>query len=156
MIEDSDSNNKEESIVYAKNNSDNIIEHSEIAEISDELNDSNEQNTKDDFGENPESDPDSSDDEMDSKEENQYKINTNTVNQPTNHLANNAQNDVNCIHPFMLEGVQEEKRRKSWAVFDLGMIVNYQAKKEEEVASIHEFDENYLMFGGDKYLKVSK
>jgi hypothetical protein len=61
------------------------------------------------------------------------------------------------MHPFMLEGVLEEKRRKSSVMPSRDMILNYVAKLDrDEVDKVdtHNFDENYMMFGGDKYLKV--
>ena len=51
----------------------------------------------------------------------------------------------------------EEKRRKSSCMPNRDMILNYAAKivkEEADKVSSREFDENYMMFGGDKYLKV--
>jgi hypothetical protein len=54
--------------------------------------------------------------------------------------------------------VIEEKRRKSFAVVDREMILNYAATAaaHDSVAKSHmDLDETYMMFGGQQYIKVS-
>ena len=60
------------------------------------------------------------------------------------------------VHPFLLEWVVEEKRRKSYAVADREMILSYAATVavQEEAKSTFDIDETYMMFGGKDYIKV--
>jgi hypothetical protein len=63
------------------------------------------------------------------------------------------------MHPYMLEGMIEDKRRKSSCMPNRDMILSYVAKLEnknddDDNVSIGNFDENYMMYGGDKYLAV--
>lgn len=62
----------------------------------------------------------------------------------------------NKIHPFMLEGVVEERRRMSSVMPSREMILNIvsAASREDDKVSSANFDENYMMFGGEHYNKV--
>jgi len=98
--------------------------------------------------------------ESDYIEENtaRYKINmvqTPVVNQLDSPKIANVNIENNQVHPFMLEGMVEEKKRRASAIPNREMILEYAlvAEKEEEV-SAGNFDENYMMFGGDHYMKV--
>ena len=57
----------------------------------------------------------------------------------------------------MAEGLQEMRRNSSGAFSQnkesLAKSVNIQKDKSDGVSPL-DFDENYLMFGGDKYIKV--
>lgn len=60
------------------------------------------------------------------------------------------------VHPFMLEGMVEEKRRRASAVANRDMIldfVNSSQQKDDDVRA-SDFDENLMMFGGSKYWQV--
>lgn len=61
------------------------------------------------------------------------------------------------VHPFLLEWVVEEKRRKSAAIVDREMIMNYVSNlndKEIDKSSNFDLNETYMMFGGKEYIKV--
>lgn len=69
-----------------------------------------------------------------------------------------ALNDTpKMMHPFMVEGMQEMKRKSSSVQTHRNIMLftsmNHQNEKENEVSPMN-FDENYLMFGGEKYTKV--
>ena len=63
------------------------------------------------------------------------------------------------VHPFMAEGMQQLRRRSSSVQTRRNIMLttsfNQGTEKEEGVSPMN-FDENYLMFGGDKYKKVGK
>ena len=69
----------------------------------------------------------------------------------------NKKESSSKVHPFMAEGMQNMKRRHSSAIIhsnmDLAQGIEMEKDKENHVSPIN-FDENYLMFGGDKYKKV--
>lgn len=60
--------------------------------------------------------------------------------------------DTSRIHPFMLEGIVEETRRLSSAIVDRDNILSYakvKEEKDEDLPSARDFDENLMMFGGN-------
>ena len=60
------------------------------------------------------------------------------------------------VHPFMVEGKVEEKRRRASAVANRDMIldfINTSQQKDDDVRA-SDFDENLMMFGGGKYWQV--
>lgn len=64
--------------------------------------------------------------------------------------------NIDMVHPFIAEGIQNLRRNSSTKThrnIKLNFSYNHQTEKENEVNPLN-FDENYLMFGRDKYKKV--
>jgi hypothetical protein len=60
------------------------------------------------------------------------------------------------VHPFMLEGLVEEKRRRASAVANRDMILDFvnAAQQKDDDVRASDFDENLMMFGGSKFWQV--
>lgn len=135
---------------FAKN-----VEQEAIEEISNEV-DTNDQktNTK---GRNDPPTPTSSSNESDYINEENPRYQMNIVQSPVVKQLDPEPDPMTVpMHPFMLEAKVEEKRRMSSVIPSIDAILSYNKKIEEEGDTVNSnnFDENYLMFGGDKYTKV--
>lgn len=65
--------------------------------------------------------------------------------------------DVFQVHPFIAEGLQEMRRSSvahSQRQHELAQSIQLQRQQSDGIGPL-DLDENYLMFGGDKSLKVS-
>ena len=154
-----------------------MMEHSEIAELSNEKEETEQVHTKED---QKSSLPDSShSNESDYVDEHKDKMEVKIAVCPAVDFKHQefksketADIQSNFVHPFMLECVVEETRRKSSAIADRDMILScmqyfllksylsigikgLNKKDEDDAVSSSEFDENLLMFGGKKSNKVS-
>ena len=133
-----------------------FIEHSEIAEMSNEI-DTNDQKSKE-KNEDHSGPISSSSKESDYLEEdtNPYRLGVvaSPVVKPLDPTSSKAE-PQNKVHPFMLEGVVEDRRRMSSVVSrNSGVMSMISTPRNRVEDSARDLDENYMMFGGDMYTKV--
>ena len=145
------------------------MEHSEIAELSNEKEETDRNNSKEEAKSSEDESSNSENKQTDSNENRDCSYNmTIEVSPAADHQNKHTQlkggetpgYDTSRIHPFMLEGIIEETRRKSYAMVDRDMILSYariKDEKEDDLPSARDFDENLMMFGGNMLNnKVSK
>lgn len=119
------------------------ITNKKIDEVSNEVEESNDQKSKSEQSENENVIESSSSHESDYINEKSNKYHMNIVQSNENHIRSNSKvkivvqaSDENKkqedtkVHPFMLESVIEEKRRMSSAIAEREMILSYVATSE--------------------------
>ena len=146
----------EEGIIFAHYLG-NLMEHSEIAELSNEKEETEHNNAKDEGNSSCNGSSNSNEsDYIETKQNNSnMKIEISPAADNKHHEVKwkeTSDYDVTKIHPFMLEGYVEDRRRKSSAIADREMILSYarvKVEKEEGAVTARDFDENLMMFGGN-------